>query len=369
MDAIAQAAISHLETVLQGYLPAVSTASITRDLLVVPKRIKPLGIGGYVGKHKNPEAEIYGRYLEALAEIRVFENSSNLDSINDEMSVLMTALLSTDRETLRSDGIFRLDLQSLTPPDSDNRNARIATFDIRCEHQQIPVEAGSRIDFITLRDMLNPANGAADFIVNVDASQLGGLPDPLADFLPLTDTDVNGASPPANWNVNAAQNRIEQLNQVRGGGLTDTQPRKAGAQLLVRPGGTPVPLRHAALGFDFDAGSPHGIGCVMRWQNSENYYYFLISEASDFQVFGKKIAGNWSYLDSGGRSNRTNIDFSNRQRLQVVVLENRFIAYLDENLICEGRDESLPDAGEAGLLTHQNNAAHFYAIDLVKLNN
>ncbi len=368
MDAVAQAAINHLETVLEGYLPAVTAASITRNLMVIPKRIKPLGIGGYVGKHDDPEAEIYGRFLEAQAEIRVLENSSDLDRINDELNGLMTALLATDRETLRGDGIFKLDLQSLTPPDSDNSNARVATFDIQCEHQLIPSEAGGRIDFITLKDLLNPADGKAEFIANIDAGLLGGLPDPLADFLPLTDTNVNGSSPPANWSYNAAEGRIEQINQARGGGLSATQPRKAGAQLLLRPEGTPAPQQHLVFSFDFDADNRHGIGCVLRRQDSENFYYFLVSEANDYQIFGKKIAGSWSFLDSGGRSSHTDIEFSARQRLQVIVLENRFLAYLDERLICEGEDASLGDAGEVGLLTHRNDAAYFYAVDLVKLN-
>ncbi|WP_020408684.1 hypothetical protein [Hahella ganghwensis] len=369
MDLIAQAAINHLQTVLAGYLPAVSAASITRDLLVIPKRIKPLGIGGYVGMHDDPEAEIYGRFLEAEAEIRVSENSSNLSTINNEISGLTTAILSTDRETLRSDGIYKLDLDYLSPPDSDNKNARVATFNIQCEYQQIPVDPGGMIDDIVIRNLLNPANGRASFIANIDATQLSDLADPLIDFHPLTDTDINASSPNANWNVNGAEERIEQLNNVRGGGLTLAQPRKAGAQLLIRPAGLETPVQHLALSIRLSTDSQEGIGCVMRWQDSENYYYFLISQANNYQVFGKKIAGVWSFLESGGQSAHDNIDLSERQHLQVVVLENQFKAYLNEQLICEGEDNSIDNAGEAGLLTHGNNAAYFHEIDLVKLFN
>lgn len=319
--------------------------------------------------HDQPEAETYGRRVEAQAEIRVVESANDLTSINTEISGLMTALLSTDRETLRTDGIFKLNLQSLTQPDTDNGNSRVATFDISCEHQLLPAEAGDTIDNIVIRDLLDPANGRAEFISNLDAGQMGGLPDPLVDFLALTDSDVNATSPLADWSVNAVEGRIEQLNNVRGGGRTSAQPRKAGAQLLLRPEGTPVPLQHLVLGFEFSADLPHGIGCVLRWQDSENYYYFLISETHNYQIFGKKIAGSWSFLDVGGQSTHDDIDFSQRQRLQVVVLENRFLAYLDEGLICEGQDDSLAQAGEAGLLAHSNDAAYFYTIDLVKLNN
>ena len=367
MDVIAQAAITHLQTVLAGYLPAVSANSITRDLMVIPKRIKPLGIGGYVGMHDDPEAEIFGRFVEAEAEIRVSENSSNLTTINNEINGLMTALLSTDRETLRTDGIFQLDLQSLTPPDSENKNARVATFEVRCEYQQIPVDPGGMIDEIAVKDLLNPANGRARFIANIAADQLAGLPDPLVDFFPLTDTAINVSSASAAWAVNGAEGRIEQTNNVNGGGQTLAQAKKAGAQLLVRPGGVVTPVQHLVLGIDLSSGSQDGIGCVLRWQDSENYYYFLISQANNYQVFGKKIAGTWSFLDTDGLSNHTDINLTERHRLQIVVLESRFQAYLDERLICSGEDNSLEDAGEAGLLAHGNNAAFFYEVDLVKL--
>lgn len=367
MSTIGQAAVSRLRAVLQGYLPDVSAASIDRDLLIVPKRIRPLGIGGYVGLHDDPAAEISGCSLEAEAEIRVSAQNSNLASINEEISGLTAALLSTNRTTLRRDGIFKLDLRSLTPPDSANHNARVATFEVRCEHLQLPTESGGTIDEIVLKNLLNPADRGARFIANISAGLLGGLPDPLADFHALTDPDVVNGSPAAAWSVNASEQRIEQGNNVQGGGLTLALPRKAGALLLCRPGGIPTRLRHVALGVDVSSDSPNGIGCVLRWRDTNNYYYFLISRAHGYQVFGKKVNGTWSFLDTGGQSGRGDIDLSSRQRLQVIALGSRFSAFLNERLICAGEDASLPDAGETGLLAHGNNAAYFHAIDLVEL--
>lgn len=369
MDIVAQAALAHLQTVLTGYLPAPSAASIDRNLLILPRKIKPLGIGGYVGMHDNPHAEVFGRFVEADAEIRVSESNQDLATINSEIGGVLNSLLTTDRETLRTDGIYKLHLASLSPPDTDNRNARVATFAIDYEFQQLPGDAGGTIDTIDIRDLLNPANGRAEFIVNIDASSLAALADPLQDFQPLTDTDINQNSASANWVYNSAALRIEQLNNVRGGGLTAATARKAGAQLLVRPGGVVTPLQHLVVGVDTSTDSGEGIGCVFRWQDIDNFYFFLISQSNNYQMFGKKLNGAWSFMDGGGLSGLTTLDLSARQRLQVFALHNRFQAYLDGRLICEASDDSLAGAGEAGFLAHGNNAAYLHAVDLVKLNN
>ena len=368
MDVISQAALSHLQSVIAGYLPAISSGSIDRNLLITPTHIKPLGIGGYIGINPDPEAEIYGRFMIVQAEVRISDNDQNLGKINDEVSGVVSNLLATDRVTLREDGIFKLDLDTLSPPDPD-RNDRVALFRIHCEYLQIPIETEGKIDEVVIKQILNPANGRTRFLTNIHTASLAGLPDPLIDFLPLTDTDINNTSPNADWVFSGAENRIEQRNAVRGGGLTLAQARKAGAQLLIRPGGNPVPVQHAALSIRLNSASEDGIGCVLRWQDSENYYYFLISQANNYQVFGKKVAGVWSFLESDGQSNLDTIDLSQPQNLLVVVLQNTFRAYLNETLICAGEDTSLTEAGETGLLTHGNNAAFFYEIDLVQLLN
>lgn len=367
MDLIAQAALAHIETVLSGYLPAVSASSLNRDLLVLPRRIKPLGIGNYVGPEEASGADLQGRLVEAEAEIRVSANNQNLGNINSEIQGVTSSLLTTDRETLRSDGIFTLELSSLSPPDTANRNTRVALFRVRYEYFQPPAESSGLIDHIVLRDLLNPADGEARFVANLHGPSLAQLAAPLQDFVALTDPDINASSPAANWQFNATEQRIEQLHNVRGGGLTNAAPRKAGAQLLIRPGGVATPVRNSVLVLQLESASPDGIGCVLRWQDSENFYYFLISQRHDYQVFGKKVAGNWSFLEEDGVGDVTGIDLSTPQTLKVVALASEFSAYLNDSLVCRGRDRSIGTAGDAGLLTHGNNGGRCYAVDLVEL--
>jgi len=367
MDSISLAAVSHLETVLTGYLPAVSSGSVNRDVFIVPKRIKPLGLGAYVGMHDDPSAEIYGRSVEATAEFRISRNGNDLSAINTEISSLTTALLATDRSTLRNDGIFILKLDDLSSPTAvGNENARTATFTIHYEYQDIPTEAGGIIDEIVLKDLLNPSEGSAKFLVNMDARLLDGLVDPLADFLSVTDTNINASSPAADWAYNSPERRIEQRNATRGGGLNMNNSRKAGAQLILQPGGNPLTIRNGAVRIELSSPDPDGIGCVFRWQDVENFYYFLMSERNDYQIFGKKVGGSFSFLDEGGQSTLDTLQLSNPQNLQVVALENRFQAYLNDQLICEGVDGALANAGQVGFLTHGNSAGHFYGVDVVE---
>jgi hypothetical protein len=367
MDLISQAAVSHLETVLTGYLPPVSSGSVNRDVLIVPKRIKPLGLGAYVGMHDDPSAEIYGRSVEATAEFRISRKGNDLSAINSEISSLTTALLATDRSTLRNDGIYILKLDELSSPTAvGNGNARTATFTIHYEYQDIPSQAGGVIDEIVLKDLLNPSDGPAGFLVNMDARLLDGLVDPLADFLSVTDTNINVSSPAANWVYNSPEKRIEQRNATRGGSLSLNNSRKAGAQLILQPGGNPLAIKNGAIRIKLSSTDPDGIGCVFRWQDVENFYYFLMSDRNDYQIFGKKVGGSFSFLAEGGQSNLDTIQLDDPHELRVIALGDRFQAYLNDQLVCEGVDGALADAGQMGFLSHGNSAAFFYGMDVIE---
>lgn len=366
MDAIAQTALSNLQTVLNGYLPSVSSVSIERSLLVIPHKIKPLGIGGYVGLHDDPVDDIFGRFVEADAEILVGATNNSLDTINAEVSAISSSLMTVSREDLRGDGIYFLDLKSLSEPGSDNQNLRRLLFSIRYEYQQIPTEAGGVIDTLDIRSFLNSGDSKASFLANINTAILASEPDPLADFSAFTDTRINGSSPSANWQYNIAEHYIEQTNTTRGGGLTLNSPRKAGAQLLYRPSGDAIPIENGILSSSVSTTDQDGIGFVFRWQDIENFYFFLISQRHNYQLFGKKIAGNFSFLTTGGIGDTIGIDLSSPQIITVHFNHHFFRAVLNENTLAEGEDNDL-SSGEVGWLTHANNAAHFHTLDIVSV--
>ena len=366
MDAISQSALVNLQTILDGYLPSATSPNVERDLLVIPKNIKPVGIGGYIGLHANPMDEIFGRHVSADAEISIGATNNNASLIADEINSISATLATLGRETLRGDGIYFLNLTSLSEPGNANENTRRLHLSVEYEYQQIPTEAGGTIATIDLRDYLNPTDGRADFIASLDTSTLGQLADPLVDFMPLTDPNVNVSSPSENWQYNAGQARIEQTAAVRGGGLTLNNPRKAGAQLLYVPQGRALSLANGIICSSMSTNQDDGIGFVFRWQDIDNFYYFLLSQNNNYQIFGKKIAGTFEFLTSSGISEIPDLSLSTPQRICLYCEGSTFTATLNDRVIVSGSDTDLA-SGEVGWLTHGNNAAFFHTLDIVRL--
>jgi len=371
-DEIAQEALQALRSVVASYLPPVVPPLVTRELLVIAKAIKPLGIGGYVGPHlpvnsEIPDGDLLGRAVVAQAEITFTAGANNLANINTAIDQSTTALLTNDRATLRGDGIYRLELQQLTPPSGSDAISRSAVFDIRFEFVRPPSQSQGIIETVRLNTLLSGFDGRAQFIANIDFSDLAALPIPLLDFASVTDPDIDVGSETAGWTFNPVTKRIEQRNAVRGGVLTAAQAQKAGAQLLVQPGQRPLAIRNGVFSTEFESSSPDGVGMVFRWIDADNFYFFLASARHGYQMFGKKVAGNFAFLLQGGLRQDLGFEINTRQQLRVVANGSSFEAWFGESRTLSGEDSSLPAKGQVGLLTHGNDAAFFYGVDVASI--
>jgi len=371
-DEIAQEALLTLRNVISSYLPPVVPATVTRDLFVIPKSIKPLGIGGYVGAHLPPTSEIpdgdlLGCTVVAQAEITFAASAANIGNINTAIDQSTTALLTNDRATLRGDGIYRLQLQSLSPLTGDASVFRSAIFDIRFEFVQPPAQSQGIIETLHFNTLLSSADGAAQFIANVNFADLAADVNPLQQFVAVTDPAIDNGSASANWVFNAGAGRIEQLNNVHGGVLTAAQARKAGAQLLIQPRQKPLAIKNGVFTTDFESTSPDGIGLVFRWTDNNNFYFFLTSSRHNYQLFGKKIAGNFAFMNQGGLREDLGFELNARQQLRVVANGDQFEAWFGETRTLTAQDAGITAKGQVGLLAHGNNAAFFHGVDIVKL--
>jgi len=380
-DDIAQEALVTLRNVISSYLPAGVPASVTRDLFVIPKSIKPLGIGGYVGAHLPPasdvpDADLRGCAVVAQAEITFSATAAtvaNISNINTAIDQSTTALLTNDRATLRGDGIQRLQLQSLSPPFSPSPIAgdasvfRSAIFDIRFEFVPTPAQTQGVIETLRFNTLLSGADGPAQFIANMNFADLAALANPLLQFAPVTDPAIDNGSPSANWVFNTGAGRIEQRNNVHGGALTATEARKAGAQLLIQPVQKPLAIKNGAFTIDFESGSPDGVGLVLRRTDDNNFYFFVTSARHNYQLFGKKVAGNFAFMNHGGLREGASFAINARQQLRVVAYDDQFEAWFGETRTLTAQDKDIAAMGQVGLLTHGNDAAFFYGIDIVKL--
>jgi hypothetical protein len=371
-DEIAQAALVTLKNVISSYLPQAVPPAVTRNLFVIPKSIRPLGIGGYVGAHLPPasdvpDGDLIGCTVVAQAEITFAASSANIGSINTAIDQSTTALLTNDRATLRGDGIQRLQLQQLSPVTGDASVFRSAIFDIRFECVPPPAQSQGVIETLRFNTLLSSADGSAQFIANMNFADLAAEADPLQQFASITDPAVDNGSANASWVFNAGAGRIEQLNNVRGGVLTLSQPRKAGAQLLIQPAQKPLAIKNGVFTTEFESSSRDGIGLVFRWTDDDNFYFFLASSRHNYQLFGRKVAGVFAFMEQGGVREDQGFNINMRQQIRVVANGDQFEAWFGETRTLTAQDSGITDKGQVGLLAHGNNAAFFYGIDIVKL--
>lgn len=108
MDAIDSEALASLTAAVESFLPDVDDPSVQLVLLVAPVHITPTGLGGFIGANENPQGEILGRRLEAMAVVTVRANS--VGPLNDAAAAVVRAFLGADRTALLEQGILRVAL-------------------------------------------------------------------------------------------------------------------------------------------------------------------------------------------------------------------------------------------------------------------
>src|ERR1041385_8194671 len=106
-------ALDSLNTTLQSLLPPVAEPALRPLLFLQPTRVIPTGLGGYVGINQDPPGDILGQRLDVLAVVTVQANDvADLDTATTNTT---RSLLQTDRITLRTNGIFQLNFDTLGP--------------------------------------------------------------------------------------------------------------------------------------------------------------------------------------------------------------------------------------------------------------
>ena len=358
MDTLAELALDALDTAVAGLLPGPVPAGLTRDVRVMPLQIRASGLGGYVGIHPEPRGAIHARHLEALLEVRI--RGGQDEAASAYLSQVARNLLAQDRGELRRQGIYRLSLKSNT---IEPRNAQ---FDLLYEYQHLPTSSEGVIDILDLNLDLNLTPYRAHYRWDLATRTLVAAPTPLADFQVADDPDLNAASPPSQWVYNSAEARIEQNALTRGGPLSLAQSKKAGAQLLWRPGTRPFAVGRFIAAIEFDSTSQDGLGIVFGRRDENNYWYFLASDRHRYHLFGRKQGGNTFSL-VGTPASEVGFALDTHHTLVVTAHDHALRAAIDGVQTLEVTADNRVDSGELGFLTHGNNAARFYRARLIEL--
>lgn len=359
-DPVSMEALGALESALSALLPGAAPAPLTRRMRVVPTEVRALGLGAYVGQHLAPDAPLLGRRVAARLE---FDIVGGPDATAQAYAATLTGeLLSSSRGDFAQRGIRRLRTVAGTVP-------RNLAFEVDFEFVKLPVASEGLIDRIALDSFANltPYRTRSRFDFAADA--LATEPAPLAAFAAVDDADLDPGSPAGVWalspTVGPVPAAIAQTASTQGGplGLDALDPRKAGAMLLLRPGGAALSLSRLVLRIDFSSASPDGVGLVFRRRAADDYGFFLASQRHGYHLFGRRTPAGWQAVASSAAGFATDAP----HRLVVGAYDAVLFAELDgrRTLTASTAEPALP--GEAGLLTHGNDGARFQAGHVMEL--
>ncbi len=363
MDPIASEAVATLTTAVTSLLPPPVDPSVPHAVLVTPLRIATTGLGGFVGLNPDPQGEIFGRRIRARVDVNV--GALTATGLDSALAHVTSAVMTTGREELSQLGILKLGVLELGPqPDASAAPPaaarRAVSFNVLYEFLKLPVQAGGVIQTI-------PLDIDSTLAVNDPRVLLRGpfLPPSLDLFEVFDDNAATTASPSA-WSFDTADAAIIQTADITGGANAPT-PDKPGTYCVLRT--TPVrpPLRDFTMAAEVLTTSPGGIGMVFRFVDVNNFYFALLDSRNGFRMLGKKVAGVFGALQSGGLDAAAGFSAGTLVRVRLVAQGDEFRLLIDGRGVLDGRDDELAAGGRVGFLTRHCTGARFFDLMLVRL--
>ncbi|MGW1545183.1 Tc toxin subunit A-related protein [Streptomyces sp. NPDC002309] len=186
---------------------------------------------------------------------------------------------------------------------------------------------------------------------------------PLANFEVVDDPKaiIGG---PSNWSFDQAAAAIRQTSLIHGSAGTDQGPIKPGTYLIHKSSsGWPL-LSDVVLRCQMESAVGGGIGVVFRYQDRDNFYFFLMDAGNHYRRIGKKIAGKFTDLDIAAVELDDGYIEDITWELAVSAVGDAFVACLDGEQVLAGRDSSLTRPGRVGLYTWNDDSASFLGLSL-----
>ena len=362
MDPVSVQTLSQLETAIQNLLPSPLPPEQNLSVAIFPHTISPTGIGALAGIHNDPAGEIIGRRVQATATVTASADAQA--SLTQLVTQLSQTLLTQEHASLRQQGIFKLTMSEMTPitligAGANTVATRDINFDVLYEYLNLPSIAGDTIQQIEQELDLNNVSRHADILLNT------GFDNSFLDNFDIIDDPQAVQHTPSNWQYEAIAARMAQLSAIRGGGLVPSA-RKAGTYLIFKPTSQVPTVADFLLEAQVESGEQDGIGLVFRWQDIDNFYFFIMSGRHQYYKFGKKVDGVFAELDTGGLSEGAGYNSNTRYRVKVINHANQLQAYLNDEPIVSGEDNDIADSGRVGLMCHGNSQAYFYRLKLIE---
>lgn len=193
--------------------------------------------------------------------------------------------------------------------------------------------------------------------------------DTLAAFEVVDDAQADQKAP-SNWIYNAADGRIEQHADIFGevAGSAANGPIKPGSY-LVRKSDATLPEVKDLLLIASLASAPlaAGIGLVFRWQDADNFYFFLMDGQRNYRRLGKKVGGVFQELATPAADLAHGYVAAQPITVRVRAKGDDLRVFFDGSLVLTGHDTDGGAAGRVGFFSWGNSGAQFDDLQVVEL--
>ena len=347
--------IDALSAEITGLLSAPANPALAPEIFVHAARARLAGVGGYVGLHDAPVAEIHARVLEAQVAIRVLADTEA--EISGAAAQATRDVIAADPALLRQRGLLRIEHVSDTAPRilqaADGVAAPFARdllFSVRYEHRPLPTATEGALGSVGTDVTLAALSGTGRLLYETEF-----LTDPLADFDAITGA---GTGTPGNWSFDAPAQELTQSG-TRGGGANVLSGNKTGTYLVLRPSVAGGGISNFVLRAEMRCDGTGGIGLVFRYQDADNFAFVLLEEPGARRIIGKRQSGTGAFLETGGQDATQGRATGEWLRLRLLADADRFELSLNERIVLTGQDSTLTTPGAVGLFCRRAGQARF----------
>lgn len=109
------------------------------------------------------------------------------------------------------------------------------------------------------------------------------------------------------------------------------------------------------------------VGLVFRYQDADNFYFFVMDAGHGFRRIGRKVGGVFADLSTPAQDLSTGYAVGDTSLLKVRAEGSSLQAWVDGRLVVSGHDESIPTAGRVGFLSAGDAAATFDDLHVITL--
>jgi hypothetical protein len=350
--------VTSAATLIADLLPDGEGPSYTPHVTILPNRLGPAGVGGVVGILDDPHGDIRMHRLEGAAMVVIKASSPEL--LHDATVAASQSLLSTDRIALRRQGMYTLQTGAMGPVRQLGTNPPSTRYERDLELKLVfekriePEEVGGVISEIPQLVSLRPPLDTYETVVDVDLRS-----DALSRFT-VVDDPAAVVNAPSDWQFDAVRRRTVQLSGIHGGDFA-AGPDKPGTVLLLSDDNAPN-LSALALKGVCRSADQRAMGVVFRWQDIDNFYFFLMSRTPAYAMIAKKTGGTYAALETSALNTDFRMEQNRSYTLTIDASGDILRAYVGTSLVVSGQDDAIPDAGSVGLMSFGNSSAYFYRL-------